>query len=101
MIYRLLARTRGPDNVREVWLRCSSLNPIRASGELYGESVFRPRSPLGCVTEELRLRKYLGGGGHTFGVTFDKDWPGCRFERELPDAEVVMFQPFWLAWLAA
>jgi formate dehydrogenase len=34
-------------------------------------------------------------------VTSDKDGPGSRFERELADAEVVISQPFWPAYLTA
>ena len=34
-------------------------------------------------------------------VTSDKDGPGCVFENELPDADVVISQPFWPAYLTA
>ena len=34
-------------------------------------------------------------------VTSDKDGPNCTFERELTDAEVVISQPFWPAYLTA
>jgi formate dehydrogenase len=47
------------------------------------------------------LRKFLEAAGHTFIVTSDKDGPDSRFERELPDAEVVISQPFWPAYLTA
>jgi lactate dehydrogenase-like 2-hydroxyacid dehydrogenase len=56
---------------------------------------------LGSVSGELGLRKYLESNGHTFVVTSDKDGPGSRFERELPDADVVISQPFWPAYLTA
>ena len=46
-------------------------------------------------------RKFLEAAGHTFIVTSDKDGPNSRFERELPDAEVVISQPFWPAYLTA
>ena len=39
--------------------------------------------------------------GHTFVVTSDKDGPDSVFERELPDADVVISQPFWPAYLTA
>ena len=39
--------------------------------------------------------------GHTLVVTSDKDGPDSVFERELPDAEVVISQPFWPAYLTA
>ena len=39
--------------------------------------------------------------GHTLIVTSDKDGPDSVFERELPEAEVVISQPFWPAYLTA
>jgi formate dehydrogenase len=62
---------------------------------------FQPGALLGSVSGELGLRKYLESAGHTFIVTSDKDGPNSRFERELPDAEVVISQPFWPAYLTA
>jgi formate dehydrogenase len=62
---------------------------------------FEPGQLLGSVSGELGLRSYLEGLGHTFFVTSDKDGPGCTFERELPDADVVISQPFWPAYLTA
>jgi formate dehydrogenase len=62
---------------------------------------FTPGSLLGSVTGELGLRKYLESNGHTLVVTSDKDGPDSRFERELPDAEIVISQPFWPAYLTA
>jgi formate dehydrogenase len=60
---------------------------------------FKPGALLGSVSGELGLRKFLEGQGHTLIVTSDKDGPNCRFERELPDADVVISQPFWPAYL--
>ena len=62
---------------------------------------FRPGELLGSVSGELGLRKFLEGLGHTFVVTSDKEGPTSVFERELPDAEVVISQPFWPAYLTA
>ncbi len=62
---------------------------------------FAPGQLLGSVSGELGLRSYLEGLGHTFVVTSDKDGPGSVFERELTDAEVVISQPFWPAYLTA
>lgn len=56
---------------------------------------------FGCVKNELGLRKFLESRGHTLVVTSDKDGPNCRFEKELPDAEIVISQPFWPAYLTA
>jgi formate dehydrogenase len=60
---------------------------------------FTPGELLGCVSGELGLRKFLEGGGHELIVTSDKEGPDSEFERALPDAEVVISQPFWPAYL--
>src|SRR6202022_2789413 len=62
---------------------------------------FTPGELVGCVSGELGLREFLESGGHTLIVTSDKDGPDSVFERELPDAEVVISQPFWPAYLTA
>ena len=53
------------------------------------------------MSGELGLREFLEAGGHTLIVTSDKDGPDSVFERELPDADVVISQPFWPAYLTA
>ena len=60
---------------------------------------FKPGALLGCVSGELGLRKYLESQGHTLVVTSDKDGPNSQFEKELVDAEIVISQPFWPAYL--
>jgi formate dehydrogenase len=62
---------------------------------------FTPGQLLGSVSGELGLRPYLEGLGHTFVVTSEKDEPDSTFVRELADAEVVISQPFWPAYLTA
>jgi formate dehydrogenase len=62
---------------------------------------FKPGTLLGSVSGELGLRKFLESQGHKLIVTADKDGPKSEFERELPDAEVVISQPFWPAYLTA
>src|SRR6186713_2338816 len=62
---------------------------------------FTPGELLGSVSGELGLRRFLEDGGHRFVVTSDKDGPDSVFERELPDADVVISQPFWPAYLTA
>jgi formate dehydrogenase len=62
---------------------------------------FTPGSLLGSVTGELGLRAFLEAGGHTFVVTADKEGAGSAFDRELVDADVVISQPFWPAYLTA
>ncbi len=60
---------------------------------------FTPGELLGCVSGELGLRRFLEDAGHTLVVTSDKEGPDSEFERELPDADVVISQPFWPAYL--
>ncbi len=62
---------------------------------------FTPGDLLGSVSGELGLRPFLEAAGHTLVVTSDKDGPGSVFERELPDADVVISQPFWPAYLTS
>lgn len=60
---------------------------------------FTPGQLLGCVSGALGLRTFLEGLGHTLIVTSDKDGPNSVFEKELVDADVVISQPFWPAYL--
>lgn len=60
---------------------------------------FKPGQLLGSVSGELGLRKFLEAQGHTFIVTSDKDGTNSVFEKELPDADIVISQPFWPAYL--
>jgi formate dehydrogenase len=62
---------------------------------------FTPGELLGSVSGELGLRPFLQERGHELIVTSDKDGEGSVFERELPDAEIVISQPFWPAYLTA
>lgn len=60
---------------------------------------FKPGELLGSVSGELGLRQYLEGLGHEFIVTSDKDGPNSVLEKELEDAEIIISQPFWPAYL--
>ena len=62
---------------------------------------FAPGELLGSVSGELGLRGFLEGRGHRLIVTSDKDGPDSVFERELPEADVVISQPFWPAYLTS
>ena len=62
---------------------------------------FTPGELLGSVSGELGLRRYLEEQGHELIVTSDKEGPDSEFERRLPEAEVVISQPFWPAYLTA
>ena len=66
-----------------------------------GEIDFTPGELLGSVSGGLGLRRFLEEGGHQYTVTSDKDGPSSVFEQELPDAEIVISQPFWPAYLTA
>jgi formate dehydrogenase len=62
---------------------------------------FTPGELLGSVSGELGLRSFIEERGHQLTVTSDKDGPDSVFERELPEAEIVISQPFWPAYLTA
>ena len=60
---------------------------------------FTPGELVGDVTGALGLRKFLEEAGHTLIVTSDKEGEDSEFERRLPEADVVISQPFWPAYL--
>lgn len=60
---------------------------------------FQEGALLGSVSGELGLRKFLEDRGHTLVVTSDKDGPDSVLEKELVDADVVISQPFWPAYI--
>jgi formate dehydrogenase len=60
---------------------------------------FKPGELVGSVSGELGLRPYLEKLGHELIVTSDKNGPDSEFEKQLADAEVVISQPFWPAYL--
>lgn len=62
---------------------------------------FQPGQLLGSVSGELGLRKYLESLGHELVVTSDKDGSDSVLEKELVDAEIVISQPFWPAYITA
>jgi formate dehydrogenase len=62
---------------------------------------FKPGELLGSVSGELGLRKYLEDLGHELVVTSSKDGPDSELEKHLADAEIVISQPFWPAYLTA
>ncbi len=62
---------------------------------------FKPGQLLGCVSGELGLRHFLEEQGHTLVVTSDKEGDQSVFEKELTDAEIIISQPFWPAYLTA
>lgn len=62
---------------------------------------FKPGTLLGSVSGELGLRKYLESNGHQLVVTSSKDGADSVLDRELHDAEIVISQPFWPAYMTA
>lgn len=62
---------------------------------------FTPGTLLGSVSGELGLRKYLESNGHELVVTSSKDGADSVLDRELHDAEIVISQPFWPAYMTA
>lgn len=62
---------------------------------------FVPGALLGSVSGELGLRKYLEKNGHQLVVTSSKDGADSVLDRELHDAEIVISQPFWPAYMTA
>ena len=62
---------------------------------------FKPGQLLGSVSGELGLRKFLEAAGHKLVVTSDKDGADSTLDKELPDAEIVISQPFWPAYMTA
>ncbi|MCD7098332.1 NAD-dependent formate dehydrogenase [Stenotrophomonas sp. MMGLT7] len=62
---------------------------------------FTPGQLLGSVSGGLGLRDYLEANGHQFVVTASKDGPDNVLDRELPDADIVISQPFWPAYMTA
>jgi len=62
---------------------------------------FKPGELLGSVSGALGLKKWAADNGHKLIVTSDKDSANSTLDRELPDAEVVISQPFWPAYMTA
>lgn len=60
---------------------------------------FKPGTLLGSVSGELGLRKFLESNGHQLVVTSSKDGRDNVLDRELHDADIVISQPFWPAYM--
>lgn len=66
-----------------------------------GPLSFVPGDLVGSVSGELGLRPYLAANGHELIVVSDKDRIDSDFDKHLPDADIVISQPFWPAYLTA
>ena len=62
---------------------------------------FTPGTLLGSVSGELGLRRYVESLGHELIVTSSKDGANSVLDQHLHDAQVVISQPFWPAYLTA
>ena len=62
---------------------------------------FKPGELLGSVSGALGLKKWAADNGHKLIVTSDKEGANSTLDRQLPDAEVVISQPFWPAYMTA
>ena len=62
---------------------------------------FKPGELLGSVSGALGLKKWAADNGHKLVVTSDKEGANSTLDRELSDAEVVISQPFWPAYMTA
>ena len=60
---------------------------------------FTPGEMVACVSGALGLKKWAADNGHELIVTSDKEGENSEFEKHLPDADVVISQPFWPAYL--
>jgi len=60
---------------------------------------FTPGELLGSVSGGLGLRSFLENQGHDFVVTSDKEGSQSEFAQELKEANIVISQPFWPAYL--
>jgi D-isomer specific 2-hydroxyacid dehydrogenase, catalytic domain len=78
-------------------------NPILAARPLRRRKGidFKPGELLGSVSGALGLKKWAADNGHKLIVTSDKEGANSTLDRELPDAEVVISQPFWPAYMTA
>lgn len=64
-----------------------------------GEWAKKQPKLLGTVENALGLREFIESKGHELVVTSDKDGPDSLFEKELEDADIVISQPFFPAYL--
>ncbi|HJN59342.1 MAG TPA: NAD-dependent formate dehydrogenase, partial [Dehalococcoidia bacterium] len=62
---------------------------------------FVPGHLLGSVSGGLGLENFLKEKGHDLIITSDKDGLDSVFEKEIIDADTVISQPFWPAYLTS
>ncbi|OAL37220.1 formate dehydrogenase [Fonsecaea nubica] len=98
---RLLRQNPGLSSIRS--FSASANRNVKILSVLYdgGEHAKQQPRLLGTTENELGLRKWLENQGHTLVTTSDKEGPNSVFERELPDAEILITTPFHPAYLNA
>ncbi|KIW82534.1 formate dehydrogenase [Fonsecaea pedrosoi CBS 271.37] len=98
---RLLRQKPGLSSIRS--FSASANRNVKILSVLYdgGEHAKQQPRLLGTTENELGLRKWLENQGHTLITTSDKEGPNSVFERELPDAEILITTPFHPAYLNA
>jgi len=60
---------------------------------------FTPGEMLGCVSGKLGLQKWADDNGHELVITADKDGDGCELDKHIVDADYVISQPFYPAYI--
>jgi len=60
---------------------------------------FTPGHMLGCVSGKLGLQKWADANGHQLVITSDKDGENSELDKELVDADYVISQPFYPAYM--
>jgi len=104
MLARPLRQIKNAPKIQKVRLFHKS-TPLQAKVvcALYEGGDAGKKNPkiLGCVQNELGLRSFLESRGHKFVVTSDKDGPSSVLEKEIKDADIVISQPFWPAYITS
>ncbi|EXJ71561.1 formate dehydrogenase [Cladophialophora psammophila CBS 110553] len=97
----LLRQKPGISSVRS--FSASANRNVKILSVLYdgGEHAKQQPRLLGTTENELGLRKWLEDQGHTLITTSDKEGSNSVFEKELPDAEILITTPFHPAYLNA
>jgi formate dehydrogenase len=60
---------------------------------------FRPGELVGCVSGGLGLKQWAADHGHNLVITADKDGAESELDKELVDADYVISQPFYPAYI--
>lgn len=60
---------------------------------------FQPGELVGCVSGALGLKQWAAAHGHNLVITADKDGAGSQLDKELVDADYVISQPFYPAYI--